>query len=389
VRVVLVHDWFTGNGQDLRTLQSLAALFPDSKIATMYYDHRHLPPDIARHQVQTSFLQKIPGKAKYSYHLMPAYLRAVKQFNFSDIDLVISNTRGFAKGAIVSDSVLNVCYLHQAMPFAWQPLDLQYPKNEINPIRHRFIANLSARFREWDLKTASRVGLFIASSESSQKAIKQIYGRSSKIIYPPVDTDYFTPVLPGKSDYFLAVGPIVRNRGLEIAIKAFHDIREKLIVAGTGSDFYRLVNMTQSNVSFAGHVDDSGLRQLYRDCRALILTSQSDFSMAAIEAAACGKPVICLGESGIRKTLGEQIGSESAKISIGEYGIYTNENSETALKEAVKLFNQANFNSDRLLNNANRFSKRLFINNMRDFLLEAYSLFRRDGLLKLEQRLLG
>jgi glycosyltransferase involved in cell wall biosynthesis len=389
MRVVLVHDWFTGAGQDLRTLQSLAALFPDSKIATMYYDYRHFPLDIARHQIQTSFLQKIPGKAKYSYHLMPVYLRAVKQLNFSDIDLVISNTRGFAKGAIVSDSVLNVCYLHQPMPFAWQPLDLQYPQNEINPIRYKFIANLSVRFRQWDLETASRVGLFIANSESSQRAIKRIYGRPSQIIYPPIDTDYFTPEQSNRGEYYLIVGPTNRNRGIEIAIEAFHDIREKLIIAGDGLDFYRLVNKAPSNVSFTGHVEDIKLRQLYRECRALILTSQSDFSMAVIEAAACGKPVICLGECGVRETLGEQIGPESVKMNIGAYGIYAGERSAAALKEAIKMFNQVKFDSGQLRNNALRFSKQIFFNNMRDFMTEAYSLFRRDGLIKLEQRLLG
>jgi glycosyltransferase involved in cell wall biosynthesis len=389
MRVVLVHDWFAGAGQDLRTLQSLAALFPDSKIATMYYDHRHFPPDIARHQIQTSFLQKIPGKAKYSYHLMPAYLRAIKQFNFSDIDLMISNTNGFAKGAIVSDSALNVCYLHQPMPFAWQPLDQQFPKNEINPIRYRFIENLSARFRQWDLETASRVGLFIANSESSQRAIKRIYGRPSKIIYPPVDTDYFNPEQSNRSDYFLIVGPVIRNRGIEIAVEAFHDIREKLIVAGDGPDFYRLVNKAPSNVSFTGHVEDAKLRQLYRECRALILTSQSDFSIAAIEAAACGKPVICLGETGIRETFGEQIGSKAVKLNVGNYGIYAGERSAAALKDAIKMINQRIFNPEQLRNNAMRFTRQIFFNDIRDFLMEAYSLFRRDGLIKLEQRLLG
>jgi glycosyltransferase involved in cell wall biosynthesis len=389
MRVVLVHDWFTGVGQDLRTLQSLAALFPDSKIATIYYDTRYLPPDIARHRIQTSFLQNIPGRAKYSHHLMPMYPRAIKRFKFDNIDLMISNSQGFAKAANACATALNVCYFHQPMPLAWQPLEQQYPRNEINPLRYKFIENLAARFRQWDLKTAAGIGLFIASSESSQKLIKRLYDRPAKIIYPPVDTDYFTPNPDSEGGHFLIVGPLSRRRRIDIAIETFSDIKAKLVVVGEGDDFLRLVNMAPDNVSFTGHIDDDRLRQLYHDCRALIVTSQSDFSMAAVEAAACGKPVICFSDSGIRETLGEQKGVKSVKLEVGKYGVFVEGRSPLSLKESIKAFRESQFDREQLRNNALRFSKQVFFQNMRDFLMEAYSLFRRDSLVKLEQRLLG
>jgi glycosyltransferase involved in cell wall biosynthesis len=389
MRVVLTHDWFTGAGQDLRTLQSLAALFPDSKIATLLYDHRYLPPDIARHQIQTSFLQSIPGRLKYSYHLLPFYTKAIKRFNFDNIDLLISNSQGFAKGARARASALHVCYFHQPIAFSWQPLDLQFPQTEINPLRYKFIENLAARFRKWDLNSAAGVGLFIASSESSQRKIKLIYGRPSKIICPPVDTEFFTPGSQIEPDYFLIVGPTIRRRRIDVAIELFKDLREKLIVAGDGADFFRLVNMSSSNVNFTGHVDDSRLRQLYQGCRALIVTSQTDFSMAAIESAACGKPVICIGESGVKETFGEQISPNSVKLKADNYGIYSSECSTLALKEAIKMLNDLKFDPEYLRNNALRFSKQLFFQNTRNFIMEAYSIFRNEGLFKLEQRLLG
>ncbi len=388
MRVVLAHDWITGASQELRALQSLAALFPESKIATMFYDHRHLPPDISKHQIETSFLQNIPGKARYSYHLMPIYIRAIRKFRFSDFDLLISNTRGYAKGIAVPDSVLHICYLHQPLPFAWQSLDLHFPKKEINRVRYKFIANLSAKFRQWDLESARRVHLFLADCEETAQLIMHYYNRPSKVIYPPVDTDYFTPEPSVKRDFFLMVGPIARNRRIEIAIEAFRDIREKLIIAGAGRDFYRMVNLSSANVSFTGHADDDKLRQLYRDCRALILTSNNSFNMAAIEAAACGKPVISLGGGHFEEASGRQKGVRSAKFNINDKGIYADECSVSALKEALKIFNQSSFNSELLRQKSLHYSKQEFFRHMRDFLAEAYSLFRQDGKLNFEQRLL-
>lgn len=389
MRVILAQDWITGACQELRALQSLAALFPESKIATMFYDHRYLPPDISKHQLETSFLQNIPGKVKYSYHLIPVYIRAIRTFSFSDFDLLISNTRGYTKGIAIPDSVLHICYLHQPLPFAWQSLDLQFPQSEINRVRYRFIMNLSAKFKQWDLETAKRVHLFLADCDKTARLIMHYYNRPSKVIYPPVDTDFFTSESSIKGNYFLMVGPITRNRRIEIAIEAFRDIREKLIIVGAGVDFYRLVNLASTNVSFTGHVDDVKLRQLYRECKALILTSNNSFHMAAIEAAACGKPVISLAQNIIGETNGEHVSSGNASFIVNDNGIYTDECSVSALKEALRIFNKSSFSSELLRQKSLHYSKQEFFGHMRDFLAEAYSLFRQDGKLNFEQRLLS
>lgn len=388
MRVVLTHDWIIEASQDLRTLQSLATLFPESKIAMMFYDHSYLPPDIAKHQIVASFLQKLPGKAKYSYHLMPVYLKAVRNFAFKDIDLLLSNSRGFAKGASAPDSVFKVCYLHQPMPFAWQSLDSHFPKGETSRVRYKFIENLSAMFRQWDLESAKRINLFITDCNETARLVRHLYGRPSKIIYPPVDTDYFNPESSSKGDFFLMVGPITRNRRFEIAIEAFRDIREKLVIAGAGRDFYRMVNLSSANVGFTGHIDDANLRQLYRDCKALILTSSNSFSMASMEAAACGKPVISLARNIIGETDGEQVNSRNVKFNIDNMGIYADDCSVLGLKEAIRIFNQSSFSPELLRQKSLKFSKQEFFRQMRDFLAEAYSLFRQDGYLNIEPRLL-
>jgi glycosyltransferase involved in cell wall biosynthesis len=387
MRVILAHDRIREINQDTRALLSLAELFPGSKIVTLLYDNRYLSPELEKHLIETSFLHKFPGKIKFSYHLTPIYIQAIKKLCLSDFDLLISNSRGFAKGISVPESVLHVCYLHQPLPLAWQSLDWHFPRNEVGGLRFRFIQRLSGRLRQWDLESAKRVDVFIADCEATARAIKRLYNRPSKVIYPPVDTDYFTPGSDSKGDYFMIVGPINRNRRLDITIEAFREIKEKLVVAGEGVDFYRLINSSSSNVSFTGYVNDDKLRRLYRDCKALIVTSNNSFSMASMEAAACGKPSISLNNELIDSVDGERLNSKNVNFIINDMGIHSADCSVSALKEAVKIFNRLSFNPEELRRISREYSKQEFVRRMQDFGAEVYSLFKREGKRNVERLL--
>lgn len=49
------------------------------------------------------------------------------------------------------------------------------------------------RLRAWDRAAANRVAPLHCHQPYAVQRIRTIYGRESEILYPPVDTDYFTP----------------------------------------------------------------------------------------------------------------------------------------------------------------------------------------------------
>ena len=64
-------------------------------------------------------------------------------------------------------------------------------------------APIARMLRRWDVSSASRVHHFVSNSRHVAERILKFYGRESDVIFPPVDTDFFTPGDEAPEDYFL------------------------------------------------------------------------------------------------------------------------------------------------------------------------------------------
>lgn len=60
-KVAIVHYWLTNMRGGERVLEALCELFPEAVIFTNVVDRKTLPASIAKHEIRTTFIQKIPG----------------------------------------------------------------------------------------------------------------------------------------------------------------------------------------------------------------------------------------------------------------------------------------------------------------------------------------
>ena len=90
-KVAIVHYWLTNMRGGERVLEALCELFPDAVIFTNVVNRKILPASIARHEIRTTFIQKIPGSQKHYQKLLPLMPIALEQLDLSEFDLVISN----------------------------------------------------------------------------------------------------------------------------------------------------------------------------------------------------------------------------------------------------------------------------------------------------------
>ena len=120
--------------------------------------------------------------------------------------------------------------------------------------RSALLQPLLAQLRKWDYAAAQQVDHFIAISSTVQARIRQIYRRESVVIYPPVDTDYFTPdPTQAVGDYYLVVGRLIPYKRIDLAVRAFAELpQEKLVVVGDGRDLAALRAQAGPNVTFLG-----------------------------------------------------------------------------------------------------------------------------------------
>jgi glycosyltransferase involved in cell wall biosynthesis len=222
------------------------------------------------------------------------------------------------------------------------------------------------RLRVWDESSAARVDHFVANSENVARRILKYYRRGADVIHPPADTEFFRPAAdePKSGDY-LVVSALVPYKRIDLAIEAFNSSKEKLKIVGIGPDLRKLKKMARPNIVFLGQVPAEDLRALYRKARALLLPGEEDFGITALEAQACGTPVIAFGRGGALES-----------IVPGQTGLFFPEFTASSLRAALDKFRSLKFNGTAIRSNAEKFSRRAFREKLAAYLEQKWTDFK-------------
>lgn len=342
MRVALVHDDLVQWGGAERVLEGISEIFPDAPIYTSVFDqdNKELNKRFKSKKIITSFLQKIPGWRSLYKTLLPIYPIAFEQFDFSEFDLVISQTTRFAKSIITKPQTKHICLCHTPPRFLW------HYSGEINL---GLAEILMSKLRVYDQISARRVDIFLAGSQNAKKRIKRIYKQDSRVIYPFIDLERFEGVESFDGGYFLVISRLNHYKRVDIAIKACQKLKLPLRIIGSGPELEKLKALG-GDVEFLGNLDDEMVVQVLAGCKALIVPGVEDFGLTPLEAQAVGKPVIAFKEGGVLETIVD-----------GKTGILFNDQNEESLTEVLGKFNSRNFNRLDCIENATRFNKNKFI----------------------------
>ncbi|MEW5975334.1 MAG: glycosyltransferase [Acidobacteriota bacterium] len=349
LRVALIHHWLITMRGGERVVEALCQLFPKADLFTLVCDADRISSHLARRSIKTSWIQHLPlARRRHSWYL-PFFPTALKSFELSGYDLVISSDVGFSKGVSVPAGVCHLCYCHTPMRYVWSGYQTYF--NSLGSIWQRQIfASVAHSLRQWDLAAARQVSEFAANSKNVARRIRQYYQRDSRVIYPPVRLSDFL-LAERAGDFYLAAGQLVPYKRFDLAVKAFNRLGRPLIVAGDGPELNRLRSLAGPTIQFVGRVSDDSLRRYLSECQALIFPGEEDFGIIAVEAHASGRPVIALAKGGALET-----------VIPGLNGVFFEEESVESLAEAVERFERIRetFRPDVLRGTARRFSQDRF-----------------------------
>jgi glycosyltransferase involved in cell wall biosynthesis len=303
LRVVLVHDWLTGMRGGEKVLECLCRLFPSADVLTLVHVRGSVSAAIESHRIRTSPVQRLPrAAAAYRYYL-PLFPSVIETFDLDDVDLVISTSHCAAKSVVPTGRAVHLCYCHSPMRYAWDQFDAYFGPERLGAAGSALARPVLGWLARWDRATANRVDAFAANSRFVAGRIERYYNRQASVLYPPVDTQFFTPVSSPAQPYFLVVSALVPYKRLEIAIGAAQQLGVPLKIVGTGPDLARLQRIAGPTVELLGALDPDALREAYRHARALVMPGEEDFGIAPVESMACGRPVIALGRGGALETV--------------------------------------------------------------------------------------
>lgn len=380
MKTAIVHDWLVTYAGSERALEQILALYPD---ADLYSLVDFLPPRergfLQGRPVRTSCIQKLPwAKSKYRSYL-PFMPLAIERFDLSGYDLVISSSHAVAKGVLTHAQQLHACYCYTPMRYAWD-LHHQYLRDSgLSTGVQGLIARMALHYlRLWDYASAARVDHYAAISQYVGRRIKKVYHRDAAVVYPPVDVDFFVPG-GRKEDFFLTASRMVPYKKIDLIAEAFSRMPEKkLVVIGAGPDFNKVRTKAGGNVELLGYQPPDVMRDYLQRAQAFVYAADEDFGIVAVEAQACGTPVIAFNRGGARETVVPVLSAERgvrSEEARRPTGVFFDEQTAGSLVEAVRLFeaNRDAFDPAAIRTNAERFSRERFRTEFRAFIDSAVS----------------
>jgi glycosyltransferase involved in cell wall biosynthesis len=348
VKVALVHDWLTGTRGGEKVLLELVRMFPGAPVFTLFHFPLSQAPEIEAAEIRTTFLQKLVSPRADYRKFLPLFFVAAETWNLSGFDLVISSSHCVAKSARKAQGAFHLCYCHTPVRYLHDQFD-DYFRNR--SMAARAAARLArGPLRAWDLSTVPRVDAFLANSENVKSRISRLWGRESAVVFPPVDTQFYTPPPPGTPRRgFLAVSALAPYKRLDDAIDAANARKLPLTIAGFGPERARLAVRAGETTRFLDTPNDEMLRDLYRASEAVLMPGEEDFGIVPLEAQACGTPVVALGLGGATETVLD-----------GETGVLYAEPGAAGLLAALDRLRGLALDSAALPRNAARFSRDVF-----------------------------
>jgi glycosyltransferase involved in cell wall biosynthesis len=342
-----------------KVLEALCEMFPEADVFTHVIDREAVSEVITARPIRTTFIQKLPRSSKWYQGYLPLMPLALEQLDLRGYDLVISSESGPAKGVIVQPDAVHVCYCHTPMRYLW---DLCHEYARSSGRITRFVMPSAMHYlRIWDVSTAMRVDQFIANSHYVAARIRKFYRREAEVVFPPVDTAAFANEQePG--DFYLMVGQLTGYKLPQVAIRAFNQLKRRLVVVGEGDLLDDLRALARPNIEFLGWQATDKVTSLVGRCRALIFPALEDFGIVPVEAMAAGRPVIAYGRGGARETVID-----------GRTGILYDEPTPEALVTAIQRFEtmDGHFRPREIAEYAKQFDRSVFMSRMRAVIDEA------------------
>jgi glycosyltransferase involved in cell wall biosynthesis len=218
-----------------------------------------------------------------------------------------------------------------------------------------------AAMARWDRATEGRVHRYLAISQYVARRIALYYNRKSTLVYPPVDTEFYTPdtvrpapAVPNQQPKFLVVSALVPYKRVDLAMMAARRAGVGLTVVGGGPERAALERLAGDGIELVGWRSDEEIRELYRSSVATILPGEEDFGIVPVEAQACGRPVVALGRGGALDTVID-----------GETGVLVPDASVDALASGLTRAAATTWDSAGIRRHAEKFSRQRFVREVR------------------------
>ena len=350
-RVALIHDWLTGMRGGEQVLEGILDLVPDAEIFTLFHFEGSVSRRIESRPIHTSSLQTMAARVSDYRKLLPLFPRAVRRWDLSRFDLIISSSHCVAKG-VDARGKPHLCYCHTPMRYIWDRFDDYFPRSR--PLLRGAVSVFAPGLRRWDVATAKEVTRFVANSNFVRGRIQTHYQRDADVIHPFVNDVFLSaPLREEREEFDCIISALVPYKRLELAFES----GRRIIVIGDGPMRKRLEKLAGPNVTFTGAVPREVIIDHLSRARALILPGVEDFGITPVEAMALGTPVVAFRAGGALDSVVEN-----------RTGIFFDEPVVNSLGRALEAADARTWDRKAIREHAAQFSRARFHQQLMDAL---------------------
>jgi glycosyltransferase involved in cell wall biosynthesis len=182
--------------------------------------------------------------------------------------------------------------------------------NSIDP----FLKLHNIVLQEVDRKNTRSADKVLVSSNFVRKIVNKIYKLEASLSHLGVDVQWFKVINAEKKNIILSVGSLTPLKGFDFLIKSValipKGLRPPLVIASNFQMPAEKVFLEEMAERFGvslvllNHVSDDELISLFNSALMTVYSPiQEPFGLVALEAMACGSPVVAVREGGIQETV--------------------------------------------------------------------------------------
>jgi glycosyltransferase involved in cell wall biosynthesis len=372
-KIALFQDYLAQHGGAERVTEAIHQALPEADLCTTLVVPEKMSPYLSQLDAKTTWMQRLPAKAKLYRHYFLLYPMAVESARMEDYDLIVSSCCGYAKGVKRGPDAVHVCYCHNPMRWVWRFPEYMAREKFSSPTKLALRVMVEG-LKKWELRASMRPDYYIANSHIVADRLRSAFGIEATVIEPPIVTSRFS-ISRRIDDYYLILSRLVPYKRIDLAVEACTKTGRRLVVVGDGPDRKRLTALAGPTVSFLGRQSDSEVSRLASQCRALIFPGEEDFGMAPLEINAAGRPVVAYGAGGATETVIE-----------GMNGLLFPEQTAESLIETLDEFESQDWDPAAIRRHAlkydiNVFQERFlsFLSRVSPAMQDVYALQRRAG----------
>ena len=344
-KVILVMDWldvFAGSEQIARYLHeiydfdkvyTLVNIMPAKSLERIFSSKKI--------EIETTNLQALGKHFRYALPFFPLFLKQLKIKEQNA--LIISVTHSVVKGIHFPKNSIHISYLvARNLKYVWDEKKLYF-----NGVRKLF-SFVIPFLQKFDIEMSKRPTKIIAVSDFVSQWSMEKYQRKIATLNPPVNIDDFE-FQKEKEDFYVSVGRLEPYKRYDILIEAFNQNGKKLIIIGNGSLLEEYKRKAKKNIEFKGYLFPENSKKYLKKAKAFVFCGKEDFGIALLEPQVCGTPVITFKEGGALDTVVEN-----------ETGVFFNEQTSEAVKNAIEKFETLNLDANKIRNHSLNFSVNYF-----------------------------